>query len=663
MISKILLVFLVRGVAGRRIVHGNAPQTSINQTSHVPNEAMDAGAVAELNQSSLAQQAIGALTREDAFQASRAALVGSTLGKYRLLEEIKTVWRKRPVLDDQRNATSDWLDGSLVEVTQAMIPQEDLQSGKKQSGFQIGRLLGMGSFGATFKAKDTDTGGVAALKFLYKEIHGKIQIVTGDDKSQYGEELDDLEKECYDLWDLHEQKESYPEGAKRVIHCQYLCGWDNEDCPQEESQPWFIVMDYGGDDGEEWLSRNSKNKEDVRDVLQQVSDGLAYLSEHLHPPLVHHDLKWGNIAVKKGKGEKWTVHIIDVGGAMRVNVEKQKVKNKGAKSYFKKAKYEEVLVDPTHTGRGGVSTPGYAPPEWGHGHKYDWPYHSFDMYSLGAMALEGICDATYAQLKDYAKKAKGRYESGGSGQYDLEYAAGSTDIQASCSFDLAGRCRQDGFDSHAMLHYPQADCFRHFEFFVHPDPEKRPLPSEANLNFLFTEIRYKIINAKSSRRLFEGTDQAGEPSLGATSSPEELHLVDEWYMEEFGSHTEFVNVKSGRRIFADTQDEAKRKWHGIKKQGTGDLGVGVTDDRERVCDKEQLCGWLLKKEAKRNKEWRILESLTGRRLFAQTKKKLKDENTKDAPGKNGFGADHDEKWFGEPDQEWILEQVTGAKWM
>jgi serine/threonine protein kinase len=155
--------------------------------------------------------------------------------------------------------------------------------------------------------------------------------------------------------------------AKRLMHC---LDYNYDRASLEE--PLFFVLPFAGTDLERYFSNLSFNVtiDKLGSIFKQVYQGLDLMA-HMDPPLIHHDLHYGNIAVKEVHGEP-VVHIIDFGCAIEGTTEMQHIDCGTMKSF--------------------------APPEYAQ-KNVALPAHSFDIYFFAQTLAWLLIGASFNSLK------------------------------------------------------------------------------------------------------------------------------------------------------------------------------------------------------------------------------------------------------------------------
>lgn len=410
-----------------------------------------------------------------ALGASLGELAGRHVGRYRLLQEVRAgpleaegqAEKRSPCVAPRGNVERNADMGlSLVEETMDLVPPDTFK--RLKSGYRMGDMLGKGSFGATYLAERTrckkckKEHELVAIKFVYrKKKDGQIRLANGKDTdAKVKKAMKAMVSECKVIRSLHANRLIDPEGANKLITCHEACCSTCSGCKTPPWAPVYIVMDYGGDDGDVWYKKNKNDNTAVADVLNQVLQGVNYMAQ-LDPPVIHHDLKYGNIAVMESRRRQVTrtVKLIDLGAALRVRY--------------------------TWSKELAVATEWYEPPESHYGFAYKLPPHSFDTWSVGIMALEGLCG-----LESSSEMKKIRHSSW------KEYNNTQPGLLVKVINELE-------------VSPGNRSCIKSILPIIHPVAEKRPEP--ANIRFHERGARLAL---GSTNRLGLGAAPAG--ALGAT---------------------------------------------------------------------------------------------------------------------------------------------------
>jgi len=150
---------------------------------------------------------------------------------------------------------------SLVHAEEHMVGELELES-----LYNNLQLKGSGSFGYVYFANDKTNGQSVAVKVP------KIAPSPGD-----------LESKCNKIQKLTENIESVSEaGGIHIMHCL-------------KAEPKFVTYEWSGTQGVEKLL-DLDSFDSAFGLLKQVMLAL-YAMQHSHPPYIHHDLKWENVAV------------------------------------------------------------------------------------------------------------------------------------------------------------------------------------------------------------------------------------------------------------------------------------------------------------------------------------------------------------------------------
>jgi len=137
------------------------------------------------------------------------------------------------------------------------------------------KQAGEGMYGIVYKAKDSTTGQLVAIKVMKGNVGG-----------------DALQAQCKKIEDLHKVTEvsQGPEIA-HLMNCI-------------EAQTQYVVYEWAGEEGSKLLP--SLSFDAARALLKQVIMALHALSR---ATILHHDLKWQNVAIEAG-----CLKLIDLDG-------------------------------------------------------------------------------------------------------------------------------------------------------------------------------------------------------------------------------------------------------------------------------------------------------------------------------------------------------------
>lgn len=361
---------------------------------------------------------------EDEEMAAPNAFAGQRLGPYSLVRELP---HKAPTISGSKGASAGvgrrWM--SLLEAD--MVPEERYHNRK----YKIGERLGTGTYGVTYLATRERCDGkpcrgadkYVAVKFIYqRRTDGGFAFATGleaDRKLQ--EEMQRMVRECGFVKALQAKKAQNPEGASKITACHEACCPTCIKCKTRPNEPMYIVMDYAGEDGFYWIAKHADDKAAVADVLTQIIMGVGYLS-HLDPPVIHHDLKWENIAIVESKtGTSRRAKLIDFGATISAT----------------KVESKELTV----------VTPEYEPPESVDGFAYQGPAGAYDTFGIGIMALEGLCGfKDDAGLDSLRKEVWVEYRRKQSHIVEYMDTLGLKDYEAFCARSIAPLLAPDPYN-------------------------------------------------------------------------------------------------------------------------------------------------------------------------------------------------------------------------
>lgn len=368
-------------------------------------------------------------------------LEGRRFGSYRLVSELSST-----PIGRARDARS------MIEQSSDLVPGEKYKN--PRSHLDLKSILGTGSFGVTYLAERTrckkckHKHELVAVKFVYTKKSEKIYLATARDAKDKDlkEAMDDMVRECRTIQSLQAKRLEDVQGASRLISCQKACCTTCKHCKIPPRVPPYIVMDYAGEDGEVWFEKHISDKKAFADVLNQVMQGVNYMRK-LEPPVIHHDLKYANIAVMESRRRVIRhAKLIDLGAAIRATHNSSR---------------EATVV-----------TEWYEPPE-SHigGYAYVSPAYAYDMWSVGIMALEGLCGLE-------GDKEMTKLQNAGYKEYNRTHIHMLTSV-----LDSLKLSESDSKCAHSMAPL------------IHPDPEKRPLPRLVH----FTEHGLEILQDKKGK--------------------------------------------------------------------------------------------------------------------------------------------------------------------
>lgn len=200
-------------------------------------------------------------------------------------------------------------------------------------GFQLEKKLGSGGFGTTYLAHSTKYAEPCVIKQLSFQ------------RLQDWKSLELFERE-----------------AKTLAHLNHPCipkFLDYITQEHETQQSIFLVQEFIPGQSLSELIKTGKHldEKEVIEIGLKIAQILVYL-QTLHPPLIHRDIKPGNIILGKDK----KVYLIDF-GAVR-----------------------DTILNQTRAGSTIVGTFGYMPPEQFQGRAYP----ATDLYSLGATLVYAL---------------------------------------------------------------------------------------------------------------------------------------------------------------------------------------------------------------------------------------------------------------------------------
>jgi len=131
-------------------------------------------------------------------------------------------------------------------------------------------IAGEGTYGIVYKATDAENRQVA-IKFMKR-----------------GASAQDLMDRCTKIRYLHEQVKAVVTDDPGLVHVMNCV----------EASDKYVVYEWAGEEGVKMLPQLSF--EDARALLKQVIIALHSLFRSTHRTILHHDLKWANVAVADG---------------------------------------------------------------------------------------------------------------------------------------------------------------------------------------------------------------------------------------------------------------------------------------------------------------------------------------------------------------------------
>jgi serine/threonine protein kinase len=260
---------------------------------------------------------------------------------------------------------------------QAQMPQESrlaLPVGTSLQEYNVEWTLGIGGFGITYLAMDTNLEAEVAIKEYFpsdmcaRDAGGKVRIKAADEEPAFKEGLDKFLKECRTLANF-----KHP----NVVRVSRFFQANNTA---------YMVMDYeSGESFKDWLAqRRTIDEALLLKMIQPLLDGLDVVHK---AGFLHRDIKPANIFVRKDD----SMVLLDFGAARHAV---------GSRS--------RSLTT--------IVTPGYAPFEQYHSHGKQGPWT--DLYAFGGMLYWVITGAkpveAPARIKNDAmvpasKAGAGRY--------------------------------------------------------------------------------------------------------------------------------------------------------------------------------------------------------------------------------------------------------------
>ncbi|HIP13610.1 MAG TPA: hypothetical protein EYG73_12955 [Arcobacter sp.] len=234
----------------------------------------------------------------------------------------------------------------------------ELKIGSELNEFTIKKVLGSGTFGITYLAKDNYLNKQVVIKEYFpndiaiRNSDSTISAKTNNDKENFEYGLSSFLKEAQVL-----AKFNHP----NVVRVNSFC---------ESNNTAYFIMDYEkGKDLEDYLEENSHlNEEEILDIMIPLLDGLQEVHNKSY---LHRDIKPGNIYIKDNNSPL----LIDF-GATRYSI--------GVKS-------QSLSI---------ILTPGYAPKEQYSSKSKQAAYT--DIYAIGAVMYKMVTDATPIEASERA---------------------------------------------------------------------------------------------------------------------------------------------------------------------------------------------------------------------------------------------------------------------
>jgi serine/threonine protein kinase len=227
---------------------------------------------------------------------------------------------------------------------QAQMPQESrlaLPVGTSLQEYNIEWTLGIGGFGITYLALDTNLEAEVAIKEYFpsdmcaRESGGKVRIKTPDEEEAFKEGLDKFLKECRTLANFKH--------ANVVRVSRFF----------QANNTAYMVMEYeSGESFKDWLaSRKTIDEALLLKMILPLLDGLDVVHK---AGFLHRDIKPANIFVRQDD----SMVLLDFGAARHA-------------------------VGTRSRSLTTIVTPGYAPFEQYHSHGKQGPWT--DLYAFGGM--------------------------------------------------------------------------------------------------------------------------------------------------------------------------------------------------------------------------------------------------------------------------------------
>lgn len=215
--------------------------------------------------------------------------------------------------------------------------------------YRLVRELGVGGIGSVYLAEDEMLSRLVAVKTVRKEMLDNQEVLQRVDRE----------------WRLHATLGIHP----NIVALFDKLIWDGR---------LFVIMEYvpGGTLADLMEERRQSGRtmslEDALSICYQVLDALQHIHRH---NILHRDVKPSNIILQKREGGGFVAKLMDFGIATLENE-------------------EDHLTKLTLLSAGGPGTPAYMAPERIDSETYGEQGPATDLYSVGVILYELLCDVT-----------------------------------------------------------------------------------------------------------------------------------------------------------------------------------------------------------------------------------------------------------------------------
>ncbi len=234
--------------------------------------------------------------------------------------------------------------------------------------YLIGRVLGAGGFGITYKAYDNVSKKLCAIK-----EYAPLNIAQRDAKTLKMKEVGDDKKKIY----YHCKKRFYEE-AQAIYKCRKIPEIVAIEAYFEENNTSYFAMEYIGDSNLRGLMRKNGGKIELEKAISIISKiGMGLSRVHKEVGIFHRDISPENIMLGR---DAEIVKLIDFGSAKFI------------------ARSETEVV----SGLTVVLKPGYAPPEQYYSNGKQGAFT--DVYALAATFYYAV---TGVMVPDATRRAMG----------------------------------------------------------------------------------------------------------------------------------------------------------------------------------------------------------------------------------------------------------------